>query len=100
MFFHYVYALYELPIWCERRPDQTLRDKLAREAANICEAARTNIRNERQKAQKRIKSALDAKEMSKNDANAEGKQLEESVKAHTAKVDKIAKDAKSVLLDQ
>lgn len=77
-------------------PDTALREKLAREAAGICEAARTAIRADRQKAQKSIKQS-DIK--SKNIIIAEGKQLDETTAMYTKTVDEIAKQAKSALLD-
>ena len=51
----------------------------------------------RQTAQKQLKHDLDAKVVSRNDAQKETKKLEEITKQHTALIDKAAAEAQKQL---
>ena len=79
------------------RPTGETRKKLAQTCAQAAEQVKIALRNVRQTAQKQLKHDLDAKVVSRNDAQKEGKKLEEITKQHTALIDKAAAEAQKQL---
>ncbi|EGG00140.1 uncharacterized protein MELLADRAFT_39912 [Melampsora larici-populina 98AG31] len=76
------------------------RQLLSKKAGQVCEQARSVIRNSRQLAQKASRKDLDGNLITKDDFKSNNKVLDEITKAHTKLVDEIENKSKRVLLDQ
>lgn len=63
---------YRVPI---SRPDWDKRETLVRQASELCETARVNIRTIRGKGQKDIKADVDAKLIGKEDGRGDAKKV-------------------------
>ncbi|GAA5970001.1 hypothetical protein JCM3765_007273 [Sporobolomyces pararoseus] len=78
------------------KPDWDKRQQLVRDAQDLCEKSRIQIRMIRNEGQKEIKKDLDNKIIGKEEGRQESKKLDELTKKKTTEVDKIFEDAKKV----
>ncbi|SNX81389.1 uncharacterized protein MEPE_00094 [Melanopsichium pennsylvanicum] len=80
------------------QPTTESRQAMVKDLTKICENARVSIRDARHKAQKQIKSDIDAKVVGKNEGEKETKKVEAETKKWSAEVEKLFEKMKQTLL--